>query len=44
MKPLKRHKVFEKHFKQRILPQAKLMTQFEDAIVFLDIGTHNQVY
>lgn len=88
MKPVKRDRIFEKHFRQRISPQKKLVDQFknrlglflagergyplrdhaltgklagkrafsvagdirviyvelEDAIVFLDIGTHNQVY
>lgn len=88
MKPIKRDKTFEKHFKQRISPNEKLRTQFKgrlalfvadelgyplhdhaltgklvgkrafsvagdirviyielkDVIVFLDIGSHNQVY
>ncbi|HSX06482.1 MAG TPA: type II toxin-antitoxin system mRNA interferase toxin, RelE/StbE family [Candidatus Saccharimonadia bacterium] len=88
MKPIKRDKTFEKHFKQRISPNEKLRKQFkerlalfivgelgyplhdhaltgklagkrsfsvagdvrviyvelEDAIVFLDVGNHNQVY
>ena len=88
MKPIKRDKTFEKHFKQRISPNKKLVDQFrvrlasfmagelghqlndhalsgklagkrafsmggdirviyielEDMIVFLDIGSHNQVY
>jgi addiction module RelE/StbE family toxin len=88
MKPLKRHKTFEKHFKQRIRSNKNIADQFkarlaqfiagerghplndhaltgklagkrsfsitgdirviyiefEDAIVFLDIGSHNQVY
>lgn len=88
MKPIKRDKTFEKHFKQRISPNEKLRKQFkerlalfiagelgyplhdhaltgklagkrafsvagdirviyvelEDAIVFLDVGSHNQVY
>jgi addiction module RelE/StbE family toxin len=88
MKPIKRDKTFEKHFKQRISPNEKLRAQFkvrltlfiaselghplhdhaltgrlagkrafsiagdirviyvelEDVIVFLDIGSHNQVY
>lgn len=88
MKPVKRNRTFEKHFKNRILPHAKLVRQFEDrlqlflinksdyplddhsltgslagkrafsitgdirvvyvelddAYVFIDIGTHNQVY
>jgi addiction module RelE/StbE family toxin len=88
MKPIKRDKTFEKHFKQRISPNEKLDKQFrqrlelfikgelgfplydhalvgklsgkrvfsiagdirviyielEDHIVFLDIGSHNQVY
>ncbi len=88
MKPIKRDRTFEKHFKQRISSHAKLVNQFkerlaqfmtgelgyplhdhaltgklagkrafsvagdirviyvelEDSIVFLDIGTHNQVY
>ncbi len=88
MKPIKRDRTFEKHFKQRIGPNEKLTNQFkerlalfmagdlgyplhdhaltgklagkrsfsiagdmrviyielEDSIVFLDIGTHNQVY
>jgi addiction module RelE/StbE family toxin len=88
MKPIKRDKTFEKHFKQRIGPNEKLRSQFkerltlfvagelgyplhdhamtgklagkrafsvagnirviyvelEDAIVFLDVGSHNQVY
>ena len=88
MKPLKRHRVFEKHFKQRVTPQKKVVEQFEkrlilfisgergwplndhpltgslfgkrafsvnsdirviyeefdEFIVFLDIGSHNQVY
>ena len=88
MKPIKRDKTFEKHFKQRIGCNNKLRQQFterltlftagelgyplhdhaltgklagkrafsvagdirvinvefEDVIVFIDIGTHNQVY
>jgi addiction module RelE/StbE family toxin len=88
VKPIKRDRTFEKHFKQRISPHQKLIDQFkmrlalfmegklgsplydhaltgklagkrafsvagdmrviyvelEDSIVFLDIGTHNQVY
>jgi addiction module RelE/StbE family toxin len=88
MKPIKRDKTFEKHFKQRISPYEKLRNQFqerlvlfmagelgyplydhaltgklagkrafsiggdirviyielEDVIVFLDAGSHNQVY
>lgn len=88
MKPIKRDKTFEKHFRQRISSHEKLREQFkerlalfmtgelgyplhdhaligklvgkrafsvtgdirvvyvelEDAIVFLDIGSHNQVY
>jgi addiction module RelE/StbE family toxin len=88
VKPIKRDRTFEKHFKQRISPHEKLIKQFkerlalfmagklgyplhdhaltgklagkrafsmagdiriiyielEDSIVFLDIGTHNQVY
>ena len=88
MKPIKRDKTFEKHFKQRISPSEKLRTQFkerlalfvagelgyplhdhaltgklaskrafsvagdirviyvelEDAIAFIDVGSHNQVY
>ena len=88
MKPIKRDKAFEKHFKQRIGSNEKLKKQFkarlalfmaselgyplhdhpltgklagkrafsiggdmrviyvelEDAIVFLDVGSHNQVY
>ncbi len=88
MKQIKRDKIFEKHFKQRISPNKKLIKQFvlrlnmfmegevgypiydhalsgklvgkrafsiagdlrvvyielEDCIVFLDIGSHNQVY
>jgi len=88
VKPIKRDRTFEKHFKQRISPNGKLKKQFterlalfiageigyplhdhaltgklagkrafsvagdirviyvelDDAIVFLDIGTHNQVY
>lgn len=88
MKPIKRHRMFEKHFKKRIAPHSKLVKQFEErfelfvsgkrgypledhpltgkltgkrafsvagdirviydeqvgAIVFLDIGSHNQVY
>ena len=88
MKQIKRDRTFEKHFKQRISPNAKLVTRFkerltlfmagehsaplydhplagklagkrafsvagdirviyvelEDFIVFLDIGSHNQVY
>lgn len=88
MKPIKRDRTFEKHFKQRISPHEKLKNQFkvplalfmagklgpplrdhaltgkldgkrafsiagdirviyvklEDAVVFLDIGSHNQVY
>ena len=88
MKPVKRDKTFEKHFKQRISSNQKLREQFkerlslfmagelgyplhdhaltgklagkrafsaagdirviyvelEDAIVFLDVGSHNQVY
>ena len=88
MKPIKRDKTFEKHFKQRITPYEKLNEKFkarlalfmagkleyllhdhaltgklagkrafsvagdirviyielEDTIVFLDIGSHNQVY
>jgi mRNA-degrading endonuclease YafQ of YafQ-DinJ toxin-antitoxin module len=88
MKPVKRDKTFEKHFKKRIIPHGKLTRQFEDrfirfvtnekgtplndhelsgklagkrafsitgdirvvyvelenAYVFLNIGTHNQVY
>lgn len=88
MKPIKRDKTFEKHFKQRIKPNLKLVKQFENrlglfidgvtgyplndhalagkligkrsfsiagdirviyivtdnTIVFLDIGTHSQVY
>lgn len=88
MKPIKRDRTFEKHFRQRISPHTKLVYQFkerlalfmagelgyplhdhaltgklagkrafsvagdmrvvyielEDSIVFLDIGSHNQVY
>ena len=88
MKPIKRDRTFEKHFKQRISPNEKLTNQFkerlalfmagdsgyplhdhaltgklagkrsfsiagdirvvyvelEDSIVFLDVGSHNQVY
>ncbi|HUD07079.1 MAG TPA: type II toxin-antitoxin system mRNA interferase toxin, RelE/StbE family [Candidatus Saccharimonadales bacterium] len=88
MKPIRRHKEYEKHFLKRITPHEKLVTQFkerlvlfvtgklgnplndyalkgklagkrgfsvagdirvvyketEDNIVFLDVGTHNQVY
>ncbi len=88
MKPIRRNKQFEKHFKKRITPHEKLITQFEqrfeqfiigvrgrplndhpltgnmvgkrafsitgdirvvytetaEAIIFLDIGTHAQVY
>lgn len=88
MKPIKRDRTFEKHFKQRIRPNEKLVSQFterlalfitgnlgyplndhalagklsgrrafsiagdirviyvelEDMIVFLDIGSHSQVY
>lgn len=88
MKPIKRDKTFEKHFKQRISPNEKLRNQFKerltlfmageqghplhdhaltgklagkrafsvagdirviyielkDAIIFLDVGSHNQVY
>lgn len=88
MKPIKRDKTFEKHFKQRISSNEKLRKQFrerltlfmtgeqgyplhdhaltgkltgkrtffvagdirviyvelDDAIAFLDIGNHNQVY
>lgn len=88
MKPIKRDRTFEKHFKQRISSNEKLVNQFkqrltlfmagelgyplhdhaltgklvgkrafsvagdirviyvelEDSIVFLDIGSHNQVY
>jgi addiction module RelE/StbE family toxin len=88
MKPVIFHRNFEKHYKQRIGPQPKLVRQFseryqlflagergkplddhalsgnlqgrrafavtgdirvvyielEDQIIFLDIGTHNQVY
>ena len=88
MKPVIFHRNFEKHYKQRIEPQPKLVRQFseryklflsdergkplddhalsgnllgrraysvtgdirvvyielEDQIIFLDIGTHNQVY
>lgn len=88
MKPIKRHKTFEKHFRTRIAPHKNLLLQFEqafrlfltgkrgyplndhaltgslagkrafsitgdvrviykeleDVIIFLDIGTHNQVY
>ena len=88
MKPIKRDRTFEKHFKQRISSNKKLLNQFkerltlfmagelgyplhdhaltgklvgkrvfsvagdirviyvelEDSIVFLDIGSHNQVY
>jgi len=88
MKPIKRDRTFEKHFKQRISPHLKLTNRFkerltlfmagelgypiydhaltgklagkrafsiagdirviyielEDSIVFLDVGSHNQVY
>lgn len=88
MKPIKRDRIFEKHFKQRISPNDKLVNQFkerlalfmagqlgyplhdhaltgrlsgkrafsvagdirviyvelENMIVFLDVGSHNQVY
>ena len=88
MKPIKRDKMFEKHFKQRISSSEKLRNRFkerlalfiagelgyplhdhaltgklagkrafsvasdirviyielEDAVVFLDVGSHNQVY
>jgi len=88
VKPVKRHKQFEKHFNQRIAKSPKLIRQFEkrlelfmggyrneplndhpltgalagkrafsinggfrviclefpDVILFIDIGTHNQVY
>ncbi len=88
MKPIKRDRTFEKHFRQRISPHEKLVSQFkerlalfmtgqlgyplhdhaltgklagkrafsvagdirvvyvelQDSIVFLDIGSHNQVY
>lgn len=88
MKPVRRHKIFEKHFRQRITPHHKLIAQFEDRfalfmqgergyplddhplygklkgkraysvagdirvvyletdeeILFLDIGSHSQVY
>ncbi len=88
MKQIKRDKTFEKHFKQRITPNEKLVglfkqrlelfiegelgyplydhaltgklngkrafsvasdvrviyVEFEDSIIFLDIGSHNQVY
>ena len=88
MKPIKRDRTFEEHFKQRIKPNSMLTNRFkerlllfmagdlgyplydhtltgkldgkrafsitgeirvvyvelEDAIVLLDIGTHNQVY
>lgn len=88
MKGIKRHKLFDKHFSERVKQNEKLLKQFEerlarfitgergyplndhaltgklvgkrafsiagdmriiyveleDAIVFLDIGTHNQVY
>lgn len=88
MKPIKRDRTFEKHFKQRIGSNEKLVNQFkkrlilfmagelgyplydhaltgklvgkrafsvagdirviyvelEDSIVFLDVGSHNQVY
>lgn len=88
MKPVKRNQTFEKHFKKRVLPNSKILTQFEerlklfmnnergyplndhpltgkligkrafsiagdirviyieleDAYVFIDIGTHSQVY
>ena len=88
MKPIRRHKQFEKHFGQRITPNQKLLTQFEkrltlfladargyplndhaltgrlagkrafsvandirviyentpEAYLFIDIGSHNQVY
>jgi addiction module RelE/StbE family toxin len=87
VKPVKRDKTFEKHFRQRIIPSRKLTHQFEerlklfmagelgyplhdhaltgrlagkrafsiagdiriiyveleDSIVFLDVGSHNQV-
>lgn len=88
MKPIQRHKRFEKHFRQRITPDPKLLRQFENrlelflsgqrdyplddhaltgalkgkrafsiandirviyeetaqAYLFLDIGSHSQVY
>ena len=88
MKPIKRDKTFEKHFKQRIAPNEKLVKLFkqrlklfldgelgyplydhaltgklegkrafsvagdirviyielEDFFIFIDIGSHNQVY
>lgn len=88
MKPIKRDRTFEEHFRQRIKPNSRLTNQFkerlllfmtgergrpiydhaltdglegkrafsitgeirviyvelEGCIVFLDIGTHNQVY
>lgn len=88
MKPIKRDKTFEKHFRQRITPNHRLKARFkerlalfmagefghplhdhaltgklagkrafsiagdirviyielEDIIVFLDVGSHNQVY
>jgi len=88
VKPVRRHRNFEKNFRKRIAPNPKLLLQFEDrlelflsgfrgyplddhslsgkligkrafsvagdirviyeeledSIIFIDIGTHNQVY
>lgn len=38
MKPIKRNKTFEKHFKKRISPNNKLVSQFEERLKLFLLG------
>lgn len=38
MKPIKRDRTFEKHFKQRISPQEKLIKQFKERLALFMAG------
>jgi addiction module RelE/StbE family toxin len=38
MKPIKHHRVFEKHFKKRIITKKKLLAQFEERLALFASG------
>ncbi len=41
MKPIRRHRIFEKHFRSRILPNKKLVNQFEIRLALFMHGIRN---
>jgi len=41
MKPIRRSRTFDKHFKQRVSPHDKLVKQFEERLGLFLIGQHD---